>query len=52
MKMAVLWDVARWAMITLMMEAVSTSETSVSIYRVHGATSQKTDIFIIVAVRT
>jgi hypothetical protein len=37
------------AMITLMMEKVSSSETSVSIY---GATSQKIDIFILVAVRT
>jgi hypothetical protein len=33
----------------LMMEAVSASETSVSVY---GATSQKTVIFILVAVKT
>jgi hypothetical protein len=32
------------------MEAVSTSETSASFY--HGATSQKTVIFILAAVRT
>jgi hypothetical protein len=35
--------------VTLMMEAVSTSETSVNIYhRVQGATSQKTAIFKLV----
>jgi hypothetical protein len=34
------------------MVAVSTSETSVNFYRLHGATSQKTVIFILIAVRT
>jgi hypothetical protein len=37
-------------LITLMMEAVNTSETSVNFYqskRVHGPTSQKTAIFIL-----
>jgi hypothetical protein len=32
--------------IALMMEVVSTSETSVSITRLYGATSQKTVIFL------
>jgi hypothetical protein len=36
----------------MMMEAVSTSETSVIIYRLHGATWRKTAIFILVALRT
>jgi hypothetical protein len=40
------------AIIALMMEAVSTSETSVSFYRLHGVTTQKTAIFIFAAVRT
>jgi hypothetical protein len=34
------------------MEAANTSETSVNFYRLHGATSQKTVIFILAAVRT
>jgi hypothetical protein len=34
-----------------MMEAVSTSETSVNFYQIHGATSQKTVLFILAAVR-
>jgi hypothetical protein len=34
--------------IALMIETVSTSETSVSFYRLHGETSQKTAIFILV----
>jgi hypothetical protein len=34
--------------IALMMEAVCTSETSVSIYQKNGATSQKTAIFTLV----
>jgi large-conductance mechanosensitive channel len=38
-------------LINLMMEAVSISETSVST-RLHGATTQKTGIFILAAVRT
>jgi hypothetical protein len=33
------------------MEAASTSETSVNFYRLHGATIQKTAIFILAAVR-
>jgi hypothetical protein len=40
--------------IALMMEAASTSETSVNFYhstRLHGATAQKTAIFILAAVR-
>jgi hypothetical protein len=36
----------------LMMEVASTSETSVNFYQMHGATAQKTAIFILVAVRT
>jgi hypothetical protein len=36
----------------LMMEAISTSETSVNFYEIHGATSQKTAIFILVVLRT
>jgi hypothetical protein len=38
--------------IVLMMEAASTSETSVNFTRLHGATIQKTTIFILAAVRT
>jgi hypothetical protein len=38
--------------IALMMEAVSTSETSSVSTRLHGAISQKTAIFVLVAVRT
>jgi hypothetical protein len=56
MKMTVFWDVEPYSLVdvyrsfrgrrvALMMEAVSTSETST---RLHGATSQKTAIFIIV----
>jgi hypothetical protein len=52
MKMAVFWDVVpcslvdidRCFSVTLMMEAVSSSETLVSI-KLHGATFQKTAIF-------
>jgi hypothetical protein len=36
----------------LMVEAASTSETSVNFYQLHGTTSQKTVIFILAAVRT
>jgi hypothetical protein len=42
-------------LITLMMEAASSSETSVNFYqttRLHGATSQKTTIFILAAAIT
>jgi hypothetical protein len=39
-------------LISLMMEAASTSETSVYLTTLHGATSKKTVIFILVAVRT
>jgi hypothetical protein len=42
MKMTVFWDDA---MIALMMEAASTSETSVKFYRTTGVTTQKTAIF-------
>jgi hypothetical protein len=46
----------RWlsssGLIALMMEAASTSETSVNFYQLHGATTQKTAIFIFAAVRT
>jgi hypothetical protein len=35
-----------------MMEAASTSETPVNFYQPHGATSQKTVVFILAAVRT
>jgi hypothetical protein len=59
--MAAFWDVASCILvevfrrfrgaITLMMEAASTSETSVNFTRLHGATSQKT-IFVLTAVRT
>jgi hypothetical protein len=35
----------------LMMQAASTSETSLNFTRIHSATSQKTAIFILVAVR-
>jgi hypothetical protein len=40
------------AVFRVMMEAVTSYETSVNVYRFHGATSQKTIIFILVAVRT
>jgi ribosomal protein L18E len=36
----------------LMMEAVTTSETSVNVYRLHGATTQNKVILILAAVRT
>jgi hypothetical protein len=39
-------------LIALMMEAVSTSETSVCFSRRHGAVSQKAVIFTVAAVRT
>jgi hypothetical protein len=42
----------RGLFITLMMEAVSSSETSASIYKIKRATSEKTAIFILVTVRT
>jgi hypothetical protein len=44
-------DSSRWA-VALMMEAGRISETSVKFYRPHGATTQKTVIFILTAVRT
>jgi hypothetical protein len=64
--MTVFWDVRRVvgykftdvsevlaaSIITLMMGAASTSETSVSFYQITGRTSQKTVIFILAAVRT
>jgi hypothetical protein len=39
-------------MMSLMMKAASTSETPVNFTRLHDATSQKTAIFILDAVRT
>jgi hypothetical protein len=36
----------------MMIEIASTSETPVNFYRLHGATSQKTVIFILAAGRT
>jgi hypothetical protein len=39
------------ASITLMVEAVSSSKTSISNYQTTGATFQKTAIFILVAVK-
>jgi hypothetical protein len=48
MKMTVFWDVAPCS---LMMEAASTFKTSVNFYQTTGATSQKTVIFILAAVR-
>jgi hypothetical protein len=38
-------------LIALLMEATSTSETSVNFYQSTGSTSQKTAIFILAAVR-
>jgi hypothetical protein len=38
------------SIIRVIMEAVSTSETMVNFYRLHGATSQKTDILILTSV--
>jgi hypothetical protein len=55
MKMSVFWDVAPCSLfreIALMMEAVSSSETSVSTNRLHGATSQKTEKSYIIKVKT
>jgi hypothetical protein len=40
------------AMIVLMMEAVSISETSVNSYQTAGAVSVKTTIFIVVTLNT
>jgi hypothetical protein len=42
---------ANFYLIALMMEAARTSETSVNFYRLHGATTQKTAIFVLTAVR-
>jgi N-acetylmuramic acid 6-phosphate (MurNAc-6-P) etherase len=52
--MAVFWVAASVIrdLIALMMEAVRTSETLVTSTRLHGATTQKTAIFILTAVRT
>jgi uncharacterized lipoprotein YmbA len=36
----------------MMMEAAGTSETLVKFYQLHSATTQKTAIFILAAVRT
>jgi len=47
--MAVVWDVA---IIALRMEAVNTSETSVTFYQTTQRNIQKTVIFILAAVRT
>jgi hypothetical protein len=45
--MAVFWVVAMIrALIALMMEAARTSETLVNFTRLHGATTQKTAIFM------
>jgi hypothetical protein len=49
MKITVFWDVA---FIALVIEAVSTCETSVASIRLQRATSQKIAIFILVAVIT
>jgi hypothetical protein len=52
--MAVFWDAALCSLvgtvrrITLVMEAVISSETSVSIYQITSVTSQKTAIFTLV----
>jgi hypothetical protein len=35
-----------------MMEAARTPETLINFYRLHSATTQKTDIFVLTAVRT
>jgi hypothetical protein len=50
--MTVFWDVFIIRAIALMMEAVNTSEASGNFSRLHGATTQKTVIFILAAVRT
>jgi hypothetical protein len=39
-------------MMALMIDAVSTSETSVNFYQTYGATCQQTVIFMLDAVRT
>jgi hypothetical protein len=46
--MAVFWVVG----LALMMEAARTFETLVNFYQTHGATTQKTAIFVLTAVRT
>jgi hypothetical protein len=50
--MAVFWIVAPCRAIALMMEAARASETLVHSYRLHGATTQKTVIFVLTAVKT
>jgi hypothetical protein len=40
------------SIIPLLMETASASETSVNFYQLHAATTQKTAIFILAAVRT
>lgn len=51
--MAVSWDAALCSLaISLLTEAVSTSEMSVSVYRLHGAIWQKTAMFRLLVVRT
>jgi hypothetical protein len=53
-KMAVSWVVGPFSLaIAVKMEAASTSETSVKLLPdLHGATTQKTAIFLLTAVRT
>jgi hypothetical protein len=51
-KIAVFWYVAPYSLISMMVEAASTSETSVNFTTPHGVTSKKTAIFILAAVRT
>jgi hypothetical protein len=41
-----------YLLITLTMEAARTTETTVNFYRLHGATTQKTAIFVLAAVIT
>jgi hypothetical protein len=48
MKMAVFWV----GLIVLMMEAARISETLETSIRLYGATTQKTAIFVLTAVRT
>jgi hypothetical protein len=57
--MAVFWveapnvsEVLAASIIRAMMEAASTSETLVNFYQIHGATTQKTAIFVLTAVRS
>jgi hypothetical protein len=61
LKMAVFWDVAQCSLVSkvltasiiaLIMEAVSTQKRRSISTRLHGAASQKTAIFIFLAVRT